>query len=195
LTASLLQAEAGDRLALLERMDRALRHLSELIDNSLVEARLQGRPVLQYETLDLTALVELAVEEVRGSADQKDVQIVRQLAATELRGDRRLLLSAVTNLLSNAVKFSRDGGRVTVRTRADGEQLVLEIEDACGGLPEGDPAKLFQPFTQLGEDRSGFGLGLMIVKQAIEAHGGSIEVINRPGDGCCFSIRLSRAEA
>lgn len=69
---------------------------------------------------------------------------------------------------------------------------MLEVEDRCGGLPEDLPERLFQPFVQAGDDKSGFGLGLMIVKQAAEAHNGSVRVVNTPGVACCFIIDLPR---
>jgi signal transduction histidine kinase len=67
------------------------------------------------------------------------------------------------------------------------------VEDACGGLPAGAGAELFEPFVQRGADRSGLGLGLAIARQAIEAHGGTVELRNRPGHGCVFTVRLPAA--
>ena len=91
-------------------------------------------------------------------------------------GDPRLLRSAVGNLVRNAVKFSRPGGVVDIRGRTDGDAVVVEVEDACGGLPDGASTELFEPFVQRGTDRSGLGLGLAIVRQAVEAHGGTVAV-------------------
>ena len=62
----------------------------------------------------------------------------------------------------------------------------MEIEDQCGGLPEGKTEELFIPFVQRGGDRSGFGLGLAITKAAIETHRGRVQVSNLPGRGCIF---------
>jgi signal transduction histidine kinase len=67
---------------------------------------------------------------------------------------------------------------------------VIEIEDRCGGLPQGDSQELFKPFVQRGSDRPGFGLGLAIVEQSIKAHGGLVTVRNLPGKGCVFSLEL-----
>jgi signal transduction histidine kinase len=73
--------------------------------------------------------------------------------------------------------------------------VLFEVFDGCGGLPEDLPQKLFQPFVQVGEDRSGFGLGLVIVKQAVEAHGGAVRVVNDPPQGCCFVVELPRSSS
>jgi hypothetical protein len=68
--------------------------------------------------------------------------------------------------------------------------VTIEVADACGGLPPGKVDDLFAPLVQRGENRSGFGLGLAIARQAVEAHGGSIDVRDDPGDGCVFTIEL-----
>jgi signal transduction histidine kinase len=73
-------------------------------------------------------------------------------------------------------------------TAFDGTRV--EVEDRCGGLPQGNAGELFEPFVQQGENRTGFGLGLAIVKQALEAHGGRVSVRNLPGKGCVFSLDL-----
>jgi signal transduction histidine kinase len=113
----------------------------------------------------------------------------------ELHIDERLMTSALTNLLQNGVKFSRAGGTVVLRAHPDGERVVIDVEDQCGGLPPGKEEELFQPFVQRSVDRRGLGLGLTIVRQAIEAHGGRISVRNRPGVGCTFSAVLPDAVA
>ena len=65
-----------------------------------------------------------------------------------------------------------------------------DIEDECGGLREGDDQRIFEAFRQAGEDRSGFGLGLAIARQGIEAHAGALAVRNLPGQGCIFAVTL-----
>ncbi|HEX9102683.1 MAG TPA: HAMP domain-containing sensor histidine kinase, partial [Polyangia bacterium] len=67
---------------------------------------------------------------------------------------------------------------------------VIEVQDQCGGLPPGKTEELFSPFVQKGADRSGFGLGLAIARQAAESHHGTVKVANLPGVGCVFTIDL-----
>lgn len=105
--------------------------------------------------------------------------------------DQQLLTSAVMNPLHNAFKNTPAGGAVVLRAHAQGQRLVVEIEDECGGIPErkGD---LFQPFgNRRGSDRS--GLGLSIARTAVRAHGGDILVRNMPGKGCVFMIEVPLA--
>jgi signal transduction histidine kinase len=104
------------------------------------------------------------------------------------------LQSAVTNLLSNAFKYTRAGGRVTLRARATEGRVAIEVEDACGGIPE-SKSDLFQPFgEQRAKNRTGLGLGLSIARKAVRAQGGDIEVRNIPGKGCTFVIGVPAAE-
>jgi signal transduction histidine kinase len=113
-------------------------------------------------------------------------------AKVDIDGDRRLLHSALANLVNNAVKFSRARSAIHIGWRDGGDALAIDIDDSCGGLPAGATEKIFAPFVQVGDDRSGYGLGLAIARQAIEAHGGAIRVRNRPGDGCTFTIELPK---
>jgi signal transduction histidine kinase len=69
------------------------------------------------------------------------------------------------------------------------------VEDACGGLPEGAADRLFDPYVQVGEDRSGLGLGLPIVLRSVKAHEGDVRVRNLPGKGCIFTIELPQSRA
>jgi signal transduction histidine kinase len=72
------------------------------------------------------------------------------------------------------------------------DRIRIEVEDECGGLAPGSIEKMFQPFTQLGNDRSGLGLGLTICRNSVEASGGTLSVRDLPGTGCVFTIDLPR---
>lgn len=113
--------------------------------------------------------------------------------ALSIDADPQLLSSAVMNLLHNAFKNTPPGGLVVLRARADQRQLILEIEDECGGIPQGreDPFQVFG--DRRGSDRSGLGLGLSIARKSVRAHGGEIEIRNMPGKGCVFSIEVPLA--
>jgi signal transduction histidine kinase len=113
--------------------------------------------------------------------------------ALAVDADPQLLASAVMNLLHNAFKYTRAAGAVTLRARAEGDRVLLDIQDECGGIPE-SKGDLFQAFGERrGGDRSGLGLGLSIARQAVRAHGGDIRIRNTPGDGCVFTIDLPLA--
>jgi hypothetical protein len=107
-------------------------------------------------------------------------------------GDREMLFSAVSNLLQNAFKFTHCRTEVSLSAYASAERVLIDVEDHCGGLPPGDPERLFHPFTQSGEDRTGVGLGLSICRRSVEANQGVLRVRDLPGSGCVFTIDLPR---
>jgi signal transduction histidine kinase len=104
--------------------------------------------------------------------------------------DTRLVRSALGNLVRNAVKYTSSGGVVEVRGHIANGRAVIEVEDRCGGLAPGKVEEAFAPFVRLDNRQSGFGLGLAIAKQAVDAHGGSIRVQNLPGKGCIFVLEF-----
>jgi signal transduction histidine kinase len=106
--------------------------------------------------------------------------------------DRDLLFSAVGNLLQNAFKFTHPGTEVTLNAYSSANRILIDVEDNCGGLPTGDAERMFRPFTQTGDDKSGLGLGLSIARRSIEANAGILSVRDIPGSGCVFTIDLPR---
>ena len=187
---ALANASPAIRERCADRLERALAQLSDLVDNSLLQARLFGEPKLQVEPQDAVDLLHAARDDVAAHAEERNQTIEIEAEQFTIMADRKLLISALSNLLKNAVKFSHDGGDIKVRGRTFEGRALFEVEDACGGMPEGMPERLFQPFVQAGADKSGFGLGLAIVKQAVDAHHGAVRAVDHPGDGCSFVIEL-----
>jgi signal transduction histidine kinase len=111
-----------------------------------------------------------------------------------ISGDSRLLTIMVRNLLSNAIKYSLEGGVVDVAARAEGDNFVLSVVDRGLGIAEQDLPHIFDKFTRLQAARaagvSGTGLGLAMVKQAVDAHGGTITVTSRPQAGSLFAVTI-----
>ena len=108
--------------------------------------------------------------------------------------DPRLIRSALGNLLRNAVKYTRSGTMVELRGRIRNGHAEIEVEDRCGGLEPGKVEEAFSPFVRLNTGENGFGLGLAIAKQAVDAHGGSIRVQNLPSKGCIFVLELPQGD-
>jgi signal transduction histidine kinase len=191
LDAQLLQRDRGiGRRPALERLGRNLALLRRLVDSTLVS--IHARQASEMHDLELTEvslgeIAESARSEMASDAEAKGLTVVLEGDA-RIRADPRLVRSAITNLMRNALKYTHASGRIEVRVRAGEQMASVEVEDQCGGLPAGKTEELFTPFVQRGADRSGFGLGLAIAKDAVEAHQGTIQVANRPGEGCTFML-------
>ncbi len=175
-------------------LSRTLTSLRDLVDRTLSQVRLAAGNQ-RRERLSVTTFVdEIAATGVLHS-DDRGIQFTvapvdRDLA---IEADPQLLTSAVMNLLHNAFKNTPAGGSVILRAHSEGNRLLVEIEDECGGIPE-SKGDLFQPFgNRRGRDRSGLGLGLSIARQAVRAHRGDIRVRNMPGKGCVFTIDVPLA--
>jgi signal transduction histidine kinase len=117
-----------------------------------------------------------------------------------VNADEMLLTSAVSNLLHNAVKFSRAGARVALVCRAEDAGVMIEVEDECGGLPDGSPVLALSEEPGLRPEPPHLGQGLAITQRAVEAMDGQVRVQNLPGHGCVFSLlfplaRRSRSSA
>jgi signal transduction histidine kinase len=193
------RTQAAGELAV-RTLGETLGELTELVDREVTSARLDGVRAgltLRRERVAVSDLLFAAARDVRGQAEARAISVrVSADPGLSLEIDPRLLRSALANLVGNAIKFTRQGGGVELRAlEREGVEIHLEVEDECGGLPEGAIDHLFQPFVQLSRDRTGFGLGLSIARQAVEAHGGRLTVEDRPGKGCVFRIELSGLQA
>jgi signal transduction histidine kinase len=174
-------------------LERGLKNATELVDHTLKLARMASGIELRPQAVTLEKLFEDAGYSASTEADAKSVEIrlkVNDGGHEPVVVDRRLISSALSNLLRNAVKYSHAGGVVEVRGSIANGTVIIEVEDACGGLPPGEVEQAFAPFVRLDDRQSGFGLGLAIAKQAIDAHGGRIRVQNLPAKGCIFVLEF-----
>jgi signal transduction histidine kinase len=189
--AALLREPTQDRGRVLDVLDRNLANVRDRVDRSLADLRSQGKLAAVTETIRLHDFFSDLTTEIAADAEHRQISITLDIEESlELTADPRLLGSALGNLLRNAVKFTRQGGAIFVRARLGIDRVTIEVEDGCGGLPVRAAEKIFDPFVQMGTDRTGFGLGLAIAKQAVDAHHGTIKVHDLPGNGCVFVLEL-----
>jgi signal transduction histidine kinase len=190
---------AGNLERLATVIDGELHHLAGTLEDQLALARLGALPEGRVTQLEIIAVAELAATIAGDHAELAALRGVKinvdASPALSLRADARLVRAAVTNLVANGVKFTRDRGGIMLRVRATGRGggIAFEVEDECGGLPPGDPARLFDPFVQAAPDRSGYGLGLAIVRAVADAHRGFVEIADLPGKGCVFRLTFPGA--
>jgi signal transduction histidine kinase len=183
-------APEAEREKHLKRLDRSLAQLTDLVNDSLIEAQLYGEPQLNVERVAARELVRETCDDLADQIAERNLRVETKVADFLLDADPKLLGSAVLNVLRNAVKFSRDGGRIAVETRQADGRALFDFKDQCGGIPADFMPRLFEPFVVARSAKGGSGLGLLIVKQAVEAHGGSVDVDNHPGEGCTFTLNL-----
>jgi signal transduction histidine kinase len=179
-------------------LDRSFTGLRDLVDRALTDVRLaSGTPLENVEIVDVDGFIgEIQVAaslEARTRRCQFSVYPVA--VGLRVQADRQMLGSAVSNLLQNAFKFTRPQSHVSLKAYGLGDRVLIEVEDQCGGLPAGMEESLFASFQQHHVDRSGLGLGLSIVRRAVEAVDGALRVRDMPGLGCVFTVDLPRHEA
>jgi len=173
-------------------LDRTLTAMRDIIDRSFAEVRLGAGLTPQRERIPVSELIEEVQIFAGVEAAAKGLALAVKPGEPGLvvHADRHTMASALSNLLQNAIKFTPPGGRIGVSAQRSDGRVLIEVADQCGGLPSGDPEELFRPFAQRSGDRTGLGLGLSISQRGIEANGGTLQVRNRPGKGCVFTIDL-----
>lgn len=183
-------------LAIIRRsVDLEVRLIDDLLDVSRIahgKLRIERRVV---------SLHDVVTDVVASTVDLARTRLVTALDATNdrVQGDPTRLRQVVSNLLSNALRNTPPGGRITIATRTDGDDIVLSVSDSGRGIASALLARIFEPFDQLdapGSVRGGLGLGLAICRGLVEAHGGRIEAASEgPGRGAVFTVRLTTVHA
>jgi signal transduction histidine kinase len=175
-------------------LGRSLVSLRDLVSSTISDIKIAADQQ-RRDSVSVTAVIDDVADAAGLHAEFRDLSFTteRAEAGLTINADRDLLASAVTNLLNNAFKFTLAGGRVILRTHREHNDLVIEVEDGCGGLSQG-AGDLFKPSNdKRTQDRTGLGLGLSIARKIARAHGGDISVRDFPGRGCSFAIRMPLA--
>jgi PAS domain S-box-containing protein len=184
----------------LDVIDRNSRRLLSLIEDILTLSHVEsGLFALKTEPVELTVVIEDACKAIaaaaEGSAHELNVEISPDVGA--LTADADQLDRALLNLLSNAVKFTPAGGSVTVRAWRDVHEHVITVADTGMGIDPDEQDGLFRRFFRASAASQlaiqGTGLGLVIAKSIIDAHGGTISIDSLPGEGTTVTIRLPAA--
>jgi PAS domain S-box-containing protein len=189
---------AEDKLKMLHGIQGGVKRMNSMIEDVLVIGKAEAG-ALQFEPkpVDLCDLCRKVVEELRGGvAKQHLINFEHEFQRGSLNLDEKLLRHILTNLLSNAVKYSPVGSTVSLQlAERDGEALI-EVLDQGIGIPVEDQAHMFESFHRASNvgNRQGTGLGLVIVKKAVELHGGTIAIDSKADAGTRISVRLPLAQ-
>jgi signal transduction histidine kinase len=186
-----------DKLAYaLQILNRQTAYVTAIIDDlqEVVRAR-TGKTVLRYEPLRMDDLLRDAVETISSTTDSKQQTVSLALPATpvQLEGDPLRLRQTLLNLLQNAAKFSDRGKRIFVTCTVEADEAVVKVADEGHGIPPQLLPRVFDALAQAepSDHAAGLGLGLSLVKEYVELHGGTVQVRSEGlARGSEFTVRL-----
>jgi signal transduction histidine kinase len=186
-----------------ERMERQAFHLSRLIEDLTDISRIgQGKISLRPERIDLQTIVKSALETSQTQIDSAGHNLTLDLPehTVWLHADQTRIAQVVSNLLNNAAKYTPPGGKITVTARADVDVVTIVVSDNGIGVPADMQSRIFEIFTQVQTEdarpQAGLGIGLALVKQLVQLHGGSVTVASEgTGKGSAFAVQLPALEA
>ena len=166
--------------------------LVTLIDDIIRLSQLDEGDAMPTEPVDLLAVSQEAAENLHDVAAARDVMVSVTGQPAVLPGVRRLIYEIVYNLCDNAIKYNRDGGRVDVTVAADAGGSSITVADTGIGIAPEHQARVFERFSRVDKSHSkasgGPGLGLSIVKHAVQYHHGRIELESTPGTGTTIRV-------
>ncbi len=201
IVAKMLERESlsDERLTKLRTLiGRETRQLSTLVDDLLDVSRvLAGKMSLALQSVDLTSLVHESEQSFEDMARQRELKLAVSIPDEPLTiiGDPVRMHQVIANLVTNAIKFTEPAGRVEVTLRGDADSALLSVRDTGIGIAAEMLDRIFEPFAQAALlPPHGLGLGLSVVKQVAELHGGKVTVSSEGvGKGAEFTVRLPRA--
>jgi signal transduction histidine kinase len=179
-------------------IERQAKQLTRLVDDLLDVSRItRGKINLRLEIVDLNTIVTAAVETSQPVIDSRRHKLNISLPESQVvvHADAARLTQVVSNLLNNAAKFQKEGGRIDLRASRDGDQAVITVRDHGLGMTEEMVVQVFDLFFQGERERhhphDGLGIGLSLVKQLVELHGGTVTAASAGvGEGSEFIVRL-----
>jgi two-component system, OmpR family, sensor histidine kinase BaeS len=171
------------------RLARMVDDLQSLAAAEAAALQLTLRPA------DLAEIAAAAAASLAGYFESSQLTLDCQLAPAAVQADSRWLHQVITNLLGNAAKFTPPGGRVTLRTAADGGRAALTVADTGVGITPDQLPHIFERFWRGTSPlrAAGSGIGLAVVAELVRGHGGEIEVRSTPGEGTVFVVSLPRS--
>ncbi len=192
------QIDEANRQRALETIERNAHMQQQLIEDILDVSRvISGKMRLEVRPLDLTAVIEAAVDAVLPAAAAKEIRMQRVLdsGASMVSGDPARLQQVIWNLLTNAIKFTPKGGRVHVRLERVNSHVEIIVSDSGQGIAADVLPFVFERFRQADSTSTrahgGLGLGLAIVRHLVEMHGGTVEAESAgAGAGATFTVKL-----
>ncbi len=189
------------RREIADMIHRESKRLGRMVETFLsVEELSAGERELACEAVPAAEILGAALDRARPAAEKKNIEIERDFAdPAPIWGDREFLEYACYNLIANAVKYSPARRKITVRARQHQDHVYLSVEDRGYGMDESEIKNIFQRFYRTARAEQsgtpGTGLGLALVEEIVDRHGGSIEVESRVNEGSRFTVSLPAADS
>jgi len=185
------------KMVYLQKAYSNAKRMTSLVDALLHTSRVDlGKLSHEKKAVDIGAMIGMVCEEMARAIEEKGLTLTQHIAKTSLvvMGDREVLHLIVENLFTNAVKYTPSGGHINVSLEHVGVNAMISVEDTGYGVPLAEQSKIFQKLYRAENVRSketyGNGLGLYIVKSAVEEHGGRIWFFSEEGRGTVFHVTL-----
>ncbi len=179
----------------LEIIARRAQMLGELVQDITLILEAEARP-LEVMPVPLDELARAAVDDFQVAAERSQLALNLQIAPDipPVGGESLYLRRVLDNLIGNAIKFTPAGGTITVQVWQNGQMVHLQVADTGVGIPPDQKERIFERFYQVDGStkrrHGGMGLGLALVKEIVEIHGGKVEVESKLGEGSAFTISL-----
>ncbi|WP_292463064.1 PAS domain-containing protein [Methanolobus sp.] len=181
-------------ISTINRSGSQLLHIiNKILDISYIDS---GRMCIRLDRLSIHSAVEHTYTSLNSLAVRKRIELRKDIdcCLTEVTADVEKFKSILYNLVENAIKFTPDGGLVTIKAIPCGEYLQISVSDTGIGIPDNERERIFEPFFQVDSSASrsygGTGLGLMLVKEYVKMHDGTIWVESEPGKGSTFTFTV-----
>ncbi|HEX7183239.1 MAG TPA: ATP-binding protein [Thermoanaerobaculia bacterium] len=182
-------------------MERQVHHMVHLVDDLLEVSRItRGKIELRRERVELSTIVQNAIETSHPliEASRHELSVTLPPEPLMLDADPVRLAQVVANLLNNAAKYTDPGGRIWLTAGREGGEAVIRVLDSGIGIPPEMMPRIFEMFAQadrsLGRSQGGLGIGLTLVRNLVQMHGGSLQAASAgPGQGSEFTVRLPLA--
>jgi signal transduction histidine kinase len=191
-----LNKEQVDKIANNSQFE--LDRLKSLVDNLLLAAKVESNYRAVFERENINKLIREQVERIQMVHPDVEFRMRLSEKAKMADMDRAGLQSILTNLLENAIKYSPEEKIIEVDTERKEDSICIRIKDQGVGLPEDEKSKVFKKFYRIGSEDTrktkGTGLGLYIVKQLVNIHGGTISITDNSPKGTIFSVSIPRQQ-
>ena len=188
--------EIRDYMEIITMVRMQTDRLSHVIDLLLEMTELQSAK--RSDRIQLAKIVEEVICDLASVGDKKNISLIQKSGDAQIMGNDTLIYRAIYNLVENAIKYNREGGKVTVEVTQNGKFANILISDTGSGINPSDCEHIFEPFFRVDKSRSrdlgGAGLGLALVKEIAQQHGGDVRVVQSSESGTQIELMLLLAK-